>query len=278
MSCRMAWRMVLSLSKWPSQPGSQQRDTGRELRWPARAFLMPQLMGWDCSCLQRTMFWPRGQVKPWSLCPLFLLQKHIRLCPRSKPTIKSICNNLCKVARKLCCCIHFTSNKLKVLPLIFSFLTTQQQQQHSLSVWNSSTEHTSWVTAFYHKPLTAEAGEINNTVQLSKSAEAVQGSSIETHQVFIAGKAAHLINAWKKPLSLICQTHWGATCVVRESDRWRNVGRKWNHWYHQRGKISAFSIIIEPWKTIALQITSWFWTHSLHKYTDPAQRQKRIPS
>lgn len=71
---------------------------------------------------------------PISVSPLFLLHNHIGLSSRIR-SLKSFYNNLCKVARKPCCCLHFTSNKLKAcLWFFFFFLTTQQQQQHSLSM------------------------------------------------------------------------------------------------------------------------------------------------
>lgn len=70
-------------------------------------------------------FWHGGMVLTFSVhlsrrevgtpilvSPLFLLHNHIGLSSRIK-SLKSFYSNLCKVARKPCCCLHFTSNKLK---------------------------------------------------------------------------------------------------------------------------------------------------------------------
>lgn len=162
------------------------------------------------------MLHPGSKLEFWPLSLLLVLQKHMGLCPRRiRPAIKSICNNPCKVVRKPCCCLHFTSNKLKGLSVIFFF----NHSAATAAVWASKTSPLSTSAESLLFTLTAEPGEINNTKQLSESAEVVQGSHIETHQVFTAGKAPHLINTGKKPL--IHQAHQGATSVMREGDGWR---------------------------------------------------------
>lgn len=67
---------------------------------------------------------------PVSVSPLFLLHNHIALSSRIR-RLKSICNNLCKVARKPCCRLHFTSNKLKAcLWFFFNHSAAAAQSEH----------------------------------------------------------------------------------------------------------------------------------------------------
>lgn len=210
------------------------------------------------------MLHPGSKLEFWPLSPLLVLQKHMGLCPRRiRPAIKSICNNPCKVVRKPCCCLHFTSNKLKGLSVIFFF----NHSAATAAVWASKTSPLSTSAESLLFTLTAEPGEINNTKQLSESAEVVQGSHIETHQVFTAGKAPHLINTGKKPL--IHQAHQGATSVMREGDGWRKEVESVTP---AEGEKSVSS---EPQNIVyCILYSSLFWAHILHKYMDPEQRQK----